>query len=113
MFLFSNEGYASIRMTQRNYFDGGYLGCDTKTGLGFPDWPDAVRRPTASRSSRSTSSWASSADSARSSRPTDRPAFVVPIDPEQTYFPEDHEPGHGDGEHGIEPAPPHVARRRA
>ena len=40
IFLFSNEGYASIRMTQRNYFDGGYLGCDTKTGLGFPSWPE-------------------------------------------------------------------------
>ena len=38
IFLFSNEGYASIRMTQRNYFDGAYLGCDTRTGLGFPDW---------------------------------------------------------------------------
>ena len=26
MFLFCNEGYASIRMTQKNYFDGAYLG---------------------------------------------------------------------------------------
>ena len=38
IFVFSNEGYASIRMTQRNYFGGQYLGCDTETGLGFPDW---------------------------------------------------------------------------
>ena len=25
-------------MTQRNYFNGAYLGCDTETGLGMPDW---------------------------------------------------------------------------
>jgi acetolactate synthase-1/2/3 large subunit len=25
-------------MTQRNYFSGTYLGCDTSTGLGLPDW---------------------------------------------------------------------------
>jgi acetolactate synthase-1/2/3 large subunit len=37
-FLWSNEGYASIRMTQRNYFGGEYLGCDIDTGLGFPNW---------------------------------------------------------------------------
>ena len=28
VFIFSNSGYASIRMTQRNYFDGAYLGCE-------------------------------------------------------------------------------------
>ena len=38
IFLMCNEGYASIRMTQKNYFDGAYLGCDTKSGLGFPNW---------------------------------------------------------------------------
>jgi acetolactate synthase-1/2/3 large subunit len=25
-------------MTQKNYFDGAYLGCDVETGLGLPDW---------------------------------------------------------------------------
>ena len=38
VFIFSNSGYASIRMTQRNYFNGTYLGCDIETGLGLPDW---------------------------------------------------------------------------
>ena len=38
MFIFSNQGYASIRTTQKSYFDGNYLGCDRNTGLGFPDW---------------------------------------------------------------------------
>ena len=38
IFIFSNEGYGSIRSTQRNYFNGDYLGCDVRTGLGFPSW---------------------------------------------------------------------------
>jgi len=38
VFIFSNSGYASIRMTQRNYFNGAYLGCDEDTGLGLPNW---------------------------------------------------------------------------
>lgn len=37
VFIFSNSGYASIRMTQKNYFDGAYLGCDIETGLGLPN----------------------------------------------------------------------------
>jgi acetolactate synthase-1/2/3 large subunit len=37
IFIFENQGYASIRMTQRNYFNGAYVGCDETTGLGFPD----------------------------------------------------------------------------
>jgi acetolactate synthase-1/2/3 large subunit len=85
-FLFANEGYASIRMTQRNYFGGSYVGCDTNTGLGFPDWslfvaafgidflelgPEGLGTPRFEELFESA-----------------RPAFfVVPIDPEQTYFP--------------------------
>lgn len=38
IFIFANSGYASIRMTQRNYFEGAYLGCDIDTGLGLPNW---------------------------------------------------------------------------
>jgi acetolactate synthase-1/2/3 large subunit len=38
MFITNNQGYASIRASQQNYFDGHYLGCDVSTGLGFPDW---------------------------------------------------------------------------
>jgi acetolactate synthase-1/2/3 large subunit len=37
-FIFDNNGYASIRMTQRNYFSGHYVGCDFETGLGIPRW---------------------------------------------------------------------------
>jgi acetolactate synthase-1/2/3 large subunit len=38
MFISSNKGYASIRTTQKSYFSGNYLGCDSETGLGLPDW---------------------------------------------------------------------------
>lgn len=86
MFLFSNDGYASIRMTQRNYFDGQYLGCDTSTGLGFPHWPSlfaAFGIPSLQL------------DSSRLSTPgfdelfaaKGPAAFIVPVDPEQTYLP--------------------------
>jgi acetolactate synthase-1/2/3 large subunit len=38
IFLFENGGYASIRATQKKFFNGAYLGCDPDTGLGFPNW---------------------------------------------------------------------------
>lgn len=38
IFLTSNKGYASIRTTQKSYFNGNYVGCDFETGLGLPEW---------------------------------------------------------------------------
>jgi acetolactate synthase-1/2/3 large subunit len=38
IFLTSNKGYASIRTTQKSYFNGNYVGCDYETGLGLPEW---------------------------------------------------------------------------
>jgi acetolactate synthase-1/2/3 large subunit len=35
--VFNNDGYASIRLTQKKYFDGNYVGCDSETGLGLPN----------------------------------------------------------------------------
>jgi acetolactate synthase-1/2/3 large subunit len=86
IFLFSNEGYASIRMTQRGYFDGAYLGCDTSTGLGFPDWDPFFRAfgiPLLPLSTEglATDGFAKLFDAAGPA------CFVVPVDPEQTYFP--------------------------
>ncbi len=37
-FVLNNQGYASIRATQRNYFDGRYVGSSTESGLTLPDW---------------------------------------------------------------------------
>jgi len=38
IFIFSNMGYASIRVSQKAYFAGAYIGCDAATGVGLPDW---------------------------------------------------------------------------
>lgn len=38
LFLFDNGGYASIRNTQRNYFDGRYVGTGPEGRLGLPDF---------------------------------------------------------------------------
>ena len=86
VFVFSNEGYASIRMTQRNYFDGAYLGCDVATGLGFPDWQalaNAYGIPVLQLGTEGvdTPGFDELFDS------TAPAMFVVPIDPEQTYLP--------------------------
>jgi acetolactate synthase I/II/III large subunit len=36
-FVFSNQGYASIRSSQNNHFNGHLVGCDPSSGLTFPD----------------------------------------------------------------------------
>lgn len=86
MFIFSNNGYASIRMTQKNYFGGDYLGCDISTGLGFPDWRLLASAfgieyleitPDLWQDSNLQASWTRRSPS----------LYIVPIDPEQTYFP--------------------------
>jgi acetolactate synthase-1/2/3 large subunit len=38
IFLFDNSGYASIRLSQKSYFGGMYLGCDKETGVELPVW---------------------------------------------------------------------------
>jgi acetolactate synthase-1/2/3 large subunit len=86
IFIFSDEGYASIRGTQRNYFGGAYLGCDPKTGLGFPDWPklfDAYSIPVMQLGEEGLET---PGFSERFNAPGPS-AFVVPIDPSQTYHP--------------------------
>jgi acetolactate synthase-1/2/3 large subunit len=86
MFVLANEGYASIRMTQRNYFGGQYLGCDTATGLGFPAWEGLFEAYGIPVVKLDETGLGSPDVAARLAEPG--PAgFVVPIDPEQTYFP--------------------------
>jgi acetolactate synthase-1/2/3 large subunit len=36
-FVLNNEGYASIRASQSNFFGAATIGCDHKTGLSLPD----------------------------------------------------------------------------
>ena len=86
IFVMSNRGYASIRMTQRNYFSGAYVGCDQDTGLGLPDW------------ARLAAAWDLPFRELSRDWLTDREAlglleqqgpalFVVPVSPEQSYWP--------------------------
>jgi acetolactate synthase-1/2/3 large subunit len=86
IFIFDDQGYASIRMTQRNYFNGKYVGCDRSSGLGLPDW------------TRIFAAWdipvmtlpldfEKDAEFERRITAPGPQAFIVPIDPEQTYLP--------------------------
>ena len=86
IFIFANNGYASIRMTQENYFGGSYLGCDVESGLGFPDWSllFAAYGIPYQRLSANWSSDPSFLDHWNSNLPS---AFEVPLDPEQSFFP--------------------------
>lgn len=36
--VFSNDGYNAIRQTCKNFFDGVYIGADSRTGISFPDF---------------------------------------------------------------------------
>ena len=38
IFVVCNDGYASIRSSQKSYFNDNYVGCDISTGLGLPKW---------------------------------------------------------------------------
>jgi acetolactate synthase-1/2/3 large subunit len=86
IFIFDDNGYASIRMTQRNYFGGRYVGCDTSTGLGIPIWsklfeaysiPMQEIRPGFEQTPVFLEAFNAPGPA----------AFIVKIDPEQTYFP--------------------------
>lgn len=87
VFLMVNNGYASIRMTQRNYFKGAWVGCDEQTGLGLPNWKDlarAYRIPYTRLDAES----GLDAPEVRSLLDANGPVLIeVPIDPEQTYYP--------------------------
>lgn len=86
IFLFCNEGYASIRMTQKNYFQGAYLGCDVSSGLGFPNWlalASAYQIP----AMQLAQGWPSDRDFQQLWSSAGPAIFLVPLDPEQTYFP--------------------------
>jgi acetolactate synthase-1/2/3 large subunit len=86
IFIFANNGYGSIRTTQRNYFGGAYLGCDTETGLGFPEW-ETLFAAYGIESTRIGTDWTTNDDVHRLLETDGPAAFIVPIDTEQTYWP--------------------------
>jgi acetolactate synthase-1/2/3 large subunit len=86
IFIFANEGYASIRMTQRNYFDGAYLGCDINTGLGFPQWEKLASAYGLSFLTI-TANWLQNKKFLAAWNSEQPAMFIVPVHPEQTYYP--------------------------
>jgi len=42
-FVLNNNGYASIRATQKTFFGGPNIGCDANTGISFPDFGKVAR----------------------------------------------------------------------
>lgn len=86
VFLFANNGYGSIRTTQKNYFGGAYLGCDTETGLGFPDWK-LLFQAYDIQAIDIDAQWATNSHVQKLLASEDPVAFIVPIDPLQTYWP--------------------------
>jgi acetolactate synthase I/II/III large subunit len=43
LFVLNNQGYASIRASQTNYFGGPNIGCDSNTGVSIPDYRKVAR----------------------------------------------------------------------
>jgi len=43
LFVLNDQGYASIRATQQNYFGGANIGCDSNTGLSIPNYRKVAR----------------------------------------------------------------------
>jgi acetolactate synthase-1/2/3 large subunit len=86
MFIFSNLGYASIRVSQKAYFNGAYIGCDEATGVGLPKWAQffkAYEIPSVEITSDLLSN-----EKALDLLKTEGPAaFIVNIHPDQSYLP--------------------------
>lgn len=84
-FIFANNGYASIRMTQRNYFDGKWIGCDSETGVGLPNLFRLAQAFGLGYQRLNSENWRTEVIEI-----FDRPGaeiIEVPVDPEQTYLP--------------------------
>ena len=86
IFVYVNNGYASIRMTQLNYFGGAYIGCDESTGLGMPNWFKLFESFDISVVELDSTEILSE-ENVRQLYDDSPRAFIVPIDPEQTYYP--------------------------
>lgn len=86
MFIFNDNGYASIRMTQKNYFGGKYIGCDVETKVGIPNYSkifDSYSIPNI----KITKGFESDQNFIDLINKNGAAAFILSIDPKQTYFP--------------------------
>ena len=84
MFIFFDNGYASIRQTQKNYFNGKYVGCDENTGVGMPNWKDLAKAYDIPFMNFTNFEDLDFLKLFNSNSPS---LFIVHIDPNQTYFP--------------------------
>ena len=86
IFINDDHGYASIRLSQINYFNGHYIGCDIETGLGLPDWHKlfpAYSIPVMTL----TPGFETDPEFLERFHSEGPAAFLVSIDPKQSYFP--------------------------
>ena len=86
IFIYDDNGYASIRMTQSNYFGGRYLGCDIATGLGLPNW-EKIFAAWDVPAMRIKPGFEKDAAFHKLFTAEGVAAFIVPVDPKQTYLP--------------------------
>lgn len=96
LFIFSNKGYASIRVSQKAYFAGAYIGCDAETGVGLPNWGKAFE----AYGIPSVEIFGSIRDDKEVMRllNSDGPAaFIVNIHPDQSFLPKITSKISGDG----------------
>jgi acetolactate synthase-1/2/3 large subunit len=86
IFILDNGGYASIRMTQKSYFDGQIIGCDLNSGLGLPNW-EKLFSAFGISCQRLEPVEVFSDDFLKLIQDKEPRAFLIPIHPDQTYFP--------------------------
>lgn len=85
--IYNDNGYASIRMTQKNYFGGDYIGCDGNTGLGMPDFRKLAESYEIKFYEVTPKIFKNKKKLSKILNQNELSLIVIPIDPEQTYFP--------------------------
>ena len=73
-------------MTQKNYFGGNYLGCDTESGLGFPNWSD-LAHAYGIGITRVTPGCLTDPEVNRFLESSDPHIFLIDLHPEQSFLP--------------------------
>ena len=86
IFLTSNKGYASIRTTQKSYFNGNYVGCDLETGLGLPNWEKIFEAYTIPVFRFASENLDFDLIKSKISEPGPQ-GFIIDLDPEQLFYP--------------------------
>ena len=74
-------------MTQKNYFGGDYIGCDVNTGLGMPDFRKLAESFGIKFYKITPEIFKNKKRLSKILNQNELSLIVVPIDPEQTYFP--------------------------